>query len=215
MRPRRPLGGGHRRASPSPGSSGVPQYVPPVAAWRPSELVRRLPVKIKRPSNILGYFSYLVVLTAIVAGGWYYQVLDVVNPSSPRATAKAFMRAIYDGDINTAGELCTAATQPLLAPLKQAAKPAQSSAQTEHPKELSWRATAVEVTGDRATVTIGQTLKQGTSVQSLTLPLALAKENGKWRVDLTGGLEPLTGLSGLSRTGLAPGTPWLPPSGQR
>jgi len=202
MPPRRPLGGGHRRASRSPGSSGVPSSLPPSAAPRPSEVARRPLVRIKRPSNILGCFSYLVVLTAIVAGAWYYQVVDVVYPNSPRATAKAFMRAIYDGDMDRAGELCTAATQPLMAPLKQAAKPAQSSAQTEHPKELSWRATAVEVTGDRATVTVGQTLKEGTSVQSLTLPLALAKENSKWRVDLTGGIEPLKGLSGLSGIGL-------------
>ena len=211
MRSRRPLGGGHRRASPSPGSSGGPSYVPPPSAWRPSTLVRRLPVKIKRPTSLPGWLFLLVVLGAMMAGAWYFQVLDVVNPNSPRATAKAFMRAIYDGDTDRTDEFCTAATQPLLAPLKQAAKPAQTSAQTEHPKELSWRATAVEVTGDRATVTIDQTLKQGTSVQSLSLALALAKENGKWRVDLTGGLEPLMGLSGLSGGRVAPGTPWLRP----
>ena len=81
MPPRRPLGGGGRRPSPPSGSSGSPQYVPPPAAWRPSQVVHRLPVKIKRPSGILGYFSYLVVLIAIVAGAWYYQVLDVVNPN--------------------------------------------------------------------------------------------------------------------------------------
>jgi hypothetical protein len=137
-------------------------------------------------------------------------VLDVVRPNSPRATAKAFISAIYDGNIKSAGELCTTATKSLLAPMEQATKAPQGSAQAEHPKELSWRATAAEVTGDRATVTIAQTLKQGTSVQSLTLPLALAKENGKWRVDLTGGIEPLKGLSGLSGIGLAPGTPWRP-----
>ena len=209
------LGGGQEPASPPSSSSATPRYVPPAAAWRPPTLVHRLPVKIKRPTSLPGWVFSLVVLAAIVAGAWYYQVVDLVNPNSPRATAKAFMRAIYAGDIDRTLELCTATTQPLLAPLKQAAKPAQSSAQTEHPKDLSWRATGVEVTGDRATVTIGQTLKQGTSVQSLTLPLALAKENGKWRVDLTGGLEPLMGLSGLSGTGLAAGTPWLPPSGQR
>jgi hypothetical protein len=154
-------------------------------------------VKIKRPSNILGYFSYLVVLTAIAAGAWYYQVVDVVNPNSPRATAKAFMSAVYAGDIDRTLELSTAATQPLLAPLKQAARPAQSSAQTEHSKELSWRATAVELTGDRATVTIAQTLKQGGSAQSSQLPLTLAHENGGWKVDLTGGPETVVGLSGL------------------
>jgi hypothetical protein len=154
-------------------------------------------VKVKRPSNILGYFSYLVVLTAIMAGAWYYQVVDLANPNSPRATAKAFMRAIYAGDMGRTPKLCTATTQPLLAPLKQAAKPARSSAQTEHPKELSWRATAVEVTGDRATVTITQTLKQGGSAQSSELPLTLAHENGGWKVDLTGGPETVVGLSGL------------------
>jgi uncharacterized protein YchJ len=156
-----------------------------------------------------------VVLAAIVAGIWHFQVIDVVNPNSPRATAKAFMRAIYAGEIDRALEFSTAATQPLLSPLNQGAKLAQSRSQTEHPRGLSWRATSVEVTGDRATVTIAQTLKQGGSAQSSEFPLTLAKENSKWRVDLTGGLEPLMGLSGLSRTGLAPGTPWHLPSGQR
>jgi hypothetical protein len=203
------LGGGDPPASPPPGSRATPPYVPPAAAWRPSTLVRRLPVKIRRPSSLPGWLFFLIVLAAIVAGAWYYQVLDLVNPNSPRATAKAFMRSIYEGDNDRTRELCTAETQQLLAPLAQQARPGQTTAKTGPPRELSWRATAVEVTGDRARVTIDQTLKQGQSVRSLKLPLALAKENGKWRVDLTGGLEPLMGLSGLSGSGVAPGTPWL------
>ena len=107
------------------------------------------------------------------------------------------MRAVYIGDIDRAGELCTGETQPLLAPLKQAAKRAQSRSQAEHPKELSWRATVAEVTGDRATVMVAQTLKQGESVQASEFPLALAQENGEWKVDLTGGPETVVGLSGL------------------
>jgi len=192
-----PLGGGQDPASPSSGSSATPPYVPPTSAWRPSTLVRRLPLKMKRPSGLYGKLFSLVVLAAIVAGTWYYQVVDLVTPSSPRATAKAFMRSIYEGDIDRTQELCTAATQPLLAPLKEVAKLAQTRSQTEHPKELSWRATAVEVTGDRATVTIAQTLKQRGSAQSSEFPLTLAKENGKWRVDLIGGPETVMGLSGL------------------
>ncbi|HUW14003.1 MAG TPA: hypothetical protein VM537_30040 [Anaerolineae bacterium] len=146
-------------------------------------------MKIKRPTSLPGWLFFLVVLAAIVAGAWYYQVVDLATPSSPRATAKAFMRAIYAGDIDRTQELCTTATQPLLAPLKQAAKRAQSRSQTEHPKELSWRATAVEVIGDRATVMIAQTLKQGASAQSSEFPLTLAAERGKWKVDLAGGPE--------------------------
>ena len=192
-----PLGGGREPAPPPSGSSATPRYVPPPAAWRPSTLVRRLPVKIKRPTSLPGWLFLLVVLAAILAGAWYYQVVDLVNPNSPRATAKAFMRAIYAGDIDRTLELATAATQPLLAPLKQAARPAQSSAQAEHPKELSWRATAVELTGDRATVTVTQTLRQGGSDQSSEFPLTLAREDGGWKVDLTGGPETVVGLSGL------------------
>lgn len=192
-----PLGGGQEPASPPPGSSGTPPYVPPRAAWRPSTLVRRLPVKIKRPTSLPGWLFFLAVLAAIVAGAWYYQVVDLVTPRSPRATAKAFMRAIYAGHIDRTQDLCTAATQPLLAPLKQVARRAQSRSQTEHPKELSWRATAVEVSGHRATVMIAQTLKQGGSAQSSEFPLTLAQENGEWKVDLTGGPETVMGLSGL------------------
>lgn len=206
-----PLGEEQSSASPPPDSSATPPYVPPTSAWRPSTLVRRLPVKIKRPSGLYGKLFSVVVLAAIVAGAWYYQAVDLVTPNSPRARAKAFMRSIYEGDIDGTRDLCTAETQQLLAPLAQRARPGQTTARTGQPRELSWRATAVEVTGDWATVTIDQTIKQGTSAQSLTLPLALAKENGKWRVDLTGGLEPLMGLSGLSRGRVAPGTPWLRP----
>jgi len=197
MGSRQPLGGGPRRASPSPGSSVVSPYVPPPAAWRPSVLVRRPPVKIGRPSGLYGKLFSLVVLAAIVVGGWYYQVVDLVTPSSPRATAKAFIRAIDAGDSDRTQELCTTATQPLLAPVKQAAKLVQSRTQTESAKELSWRATTVEVTGDRAAVTIAQTLRQGGSAQSSEFLLTLAQENGKWRVDLTGGPETVMGLSGL------------------
>jgi hypothetical protein len=168
-------------------------------------------VKIKRPSGLYGKVFSLVVLAAIVAGAWYYQVVDLVNPNSPRATAKAFMRAIYAGDVDRARDLCTAETQQLLAPLAQRSRPGQTTARTEQARQLSWRATAVEVAADRATVTIDQTIKQGGSVQSLRLALALAKENGKWRVEPTGGLEPLMGLSGLSGGRVAPGTPWLRP----
>ncbi len=202
-----PLGGGQEPASPPPGSSATPPYVPPPSAWRPSTLVRRLPVKIKRPSGLYGKLFSLVVLAAIVAGAWYYQVLDLVTPNSPRATAKAFMRSIYEGDTGRTRELCTTETQQLLGPLEQQARPGQTTAKTGQPRELSWRATAVEVTGDRATVTIDQTIKQGESVQSLRLPLALAKENGKWGVDLTGGFEPLMGLGGLFGGRVAPGSP--------
>lgn len=192
-----PLGGRQEPASSPLGSSATLPYVPPPAAWRPSTLVRRLPVKIKRPTSLPGWLFFLVVLAAIVVGGWYYQVVDLVTPSSPRATAKAFMRAVYAGDLDRTQALCTAATQPLLAPLKQAAKLAQSSSQNERPEDLSWRATAVLVTGDQATVTISQTLKQGGSTKSSEFPLALTQENGKWKVDLTGGLEMVLGLSGL------------------
>jgi hypothetical protein len=158
-------------------------------------------VKIKRPTSLPGWLFSLVVLAAIVAGAWYYQVVDLVTPSSPRATAKAFMRVIYAGDIDRTQVLCTGETQPLLAPLKQAARLAQSRSQTEPPKGLSWRATAVSVTGDRATVMIAQTLKQRGSAQSSEFPLTLAQENGKWKVDLTnesgGGGATVMGLSGL------------------
>ncbi|MBN1629019.1 MAG: DUF4878 domain-containing protein [Thermoleophilia bacterium] len=154
-------------------------------------------MKIKRPTSLPGWVFFLAVLAAIVAGAWYYQVVDLVTPSSPRATAKAFMRATYAGDIDRTQELCTAATQPLLTPLRRAAKLAQRRSQTEHSKEFFWRAIAVEVTGDRATVTIAQTLKQGGSAQSSEFPLTLAQENGKWRVDLTGGPETVMGLNGL------------------
>lgn len=196
-----PLGGGQEPASPPSGASVTPPYVPPPAAWRPSTLVRRLPVKIRRPTSLPGWLFLLVVLAAIVAGAWYYQVVDLVTPNSPRATAKAFMRAIYAGNIDRTQVLCTAATQPLLVPLEQVAKLAQSRSQTEHPKGLSWRAKAVEVTGDRATVMVAQTLKQGGSAQSSEFPLILAQENGAWKVDLTGGPDggqgTLMGLSGV------------------
>ncbi len=207
-----PLGEGSELASPPPGPSATPAYEPPPSAWRPSRLVRRLPVKLKRPSSLPGWLVSLVVLGVMVAGAWYYQVVDMVILNSPRATAKAFMRAIYEGDIDRTRELCTAETQPLLAPLAQQDRRSETTTRTGPPSELSWRATAVEVAGDRATVAIDQTLKQGQSVQSLRLALALAKENGKWRVDLTGGLGPLMGLSDLFVGRVAPGTPWLRPS---
>ena len=204
-----PLGERPEPASPPPGSSATPPYEPPPSAWRPPRLVRRIPVKLKRPSSLPGWLAFLVVLGAVVAGAWYFQLLDLAIPNSPRATAKAFMRSIYEGDIDRTRALCTAETQPLLAPLAQQDRRSETTARTGPPRELSWRATAVEMAGDRATVTIDQTLKQGGSAQSLSLALALAKENGKWKVDLTGGLEPLMGLSDLFGGRVAPGTPWL------
>jgi len=200
MESRQPLKKGPLHAPPSLGSSTVPLYVPPPAAWRPSMLVHRPLVKVKRPSRIPSYLCWLVVLSAMVTGAWYYQLLDLVNPNSPRATAKAFMGAIDSGDMAKMQQLCTAATQPLLAPLKQAANRTQSRSTTEYPKEFSWRATAVEVISDRAIVTITQTFTHEKSVQSSELPLTLVQENGKWKVDLIdgpdGGYETVKGLSG-------------------
>jgi hypothetical protein len=195
------LGRGPARASPPYVSSVVPPYAPPTAAWQPSTMVRRAPVKIARPSGLFAKAFSLAVLAAIVAGAWYYQVVDLVTPSSPRATAKAFMGAIYGGDIGRAQELCTTATLPLLAPLKQVASRAEDRPQTVPPRELSWRADAVEVTGDTATVTIAQTLTETGSAQSSEFPLTLGQENGKWKVELTGGSnggqDMVVGLSGL------------------
>jgi hypothetical protein len=203
MGSRQPLGGGPLRASPSPGSSAVPPYVPPPAAWRPSVLVRRPPVRIRRPSGLYGKSFLLAVLAAVVAGAWYCQLLDLVNPNSPRATAKAFMRAVHAGDTDRTQALCTAETQQLLAPLDQAARQARNRVDTGQPREASWRATASGVTGGRAMVTIDQTLKQGPSAQSSEFVLTLVQEDGKWRVDLTGGpdggYETVMGLSGLAR----------------
>jgi hypothetical protein len=164
---------------------------------------------VKRASSIPVYVIYLILLGAVVGGAWRYQVIDLFAPDSPRATAKAFMRLIYEGNIDGAGEICTTETQPLLARLKQQAKWAKSTAKTEKPWQLSWRATMVETAGDRASVTIDQTVTQGTTVQSLALPLALSKENGKWRVSLTAELEPLVGLNPPSATETAPVTPWV------
>jgi hypothetical protein len=160
------------------------------------------------------YVIYLILLAAGVSGAWYYQVADLFAPNSQRATAKAFMRSIYGGDIDGAGELCTTETRPLLTPLKQQATriraEAEDAARTGQLWQLSWRATAVETSGDQATVTIDQTVKQGTSVQSLALPLALSKEDGKWKVSLTSELQPLVGLNPPSGTDAGPGTtPWV------
>jgi len=195
------LGGVRGPASPPARSFATPPHVPPPPAWQPSKLVSRLPVKIKRPSGLYGPVFGLLLLGAIAAGVWYGQLLDLVTPGSPRATAKAFMRSIYAGHIDQTEALCTAATKPLLAPLEQAATLAQRRSGTGPPGELSWWATAVQVTGDRATVTIAQTLTQGGSARSSEFPLTLVKENGEWKVDLAGepdgGYKTVMGLSKL------------------
>ncbi len=209
----RPAGGGQLLAPPPRDFPGISAEAPPVVSWQPRPLGRRVRVEVKRASSIPVYVIYLILLGAGIGSAWHYQVLDLFVPSSPRATAKAFMRLIYEGDIEGAGELCTTETQPLLAPLKQQAKWAKSAAETAakkgQPWQLSWRATMVETAGDQATVTIDQTVKQGTTVQSLALPLALSRENGKWRVSLTTELEPLVGLNPPSETKTAPVTPWI------
>ena len=200
MGSRQPLRGVPPRASPS---SAVPPYVPPPAAWRPSELVRRLPVRVRRPSNIPSYLFWLIALGAIATGAWYFQLLDLANPNSPRATAKAFMRAIYAGKVDRTQQLCTTETQELLAPLNQAGRQALNRAAAAQPRRASWRAEAVAVTGGQAMVTIDQTLKQGPSAQSSEFVLTLVQENGRWKVDLAGGpdggYETVAGLSGLVR----------------
>jgi hypothetical protein len=193
-----PLRGGPPRASPS---SAAPPYVPPPAAWRPSTLVRRLPVRVRRPSSIPSYLFWLIALGAMVTGAWYYQLLDLANPNSPRATAKAFVRAIYAGEVDRTQELCTAETQQLLDSLNQMNRQALTRASAGQPRQASWRATAAAVTGGQAMVTIHQTLKQGPTATSSEFVLTLVQENGRWKVDLAGGpdggYETGRGLSGL------------------
>ena len=206
-------GGGQVLASPPQGVPGISADVPPVGTWHPRPLGRRVRADVKRASSIPVYVIYLILLGAGASGAWHYQVLDLFIPDSPRATAKAFMRLIYEGNIDGAGELCTTETQPLLASLKQQSRwikaAAEAAAKKGQPWQLSWRATTAVMAGDQATVTIDQTVKQGTTVQSLVLPLALSKENGKWRVSLTTELEPLIGLSPPSGTGTPDVTPWV------
>ena len=192
-----PLGGGQAPAPPPPGAPAPPPHVPPPPSFHPPTAH----VRIKRRSRIPDYLIPLLLLGGIWASAWYYQVLDLVNPNSPRAAAKAFVRAAYDGDIDKLIELCTTETQQLLAPLKQAASLGQTRPRAGQPKGLSWRATAVEVTDDRAKVTIHQNFRREQSTTSFTFQLPLLKEEGLWRVDPTGGLqagrEALKGLSGL------------------
>ncbi|MGD0111782.1 MAG: hemerythrin domain-containing protein [Armatimonadota bacterium] len=208
-------GGGQGLAYPPTGAPGTNMEAPSAGSWQPRPLGRRVRADVKRASSIPVYVIYVILLGAGISGGWYYQVLDILVPNSPRATAKAFMRLIYEGDIDGAGEFCTSETQPLLASLKQQSRSikaaAEAAAKKGQPWQLSWRAATVETAGDQATVTIDQTVKQGTTVQSLALPLALSKENGKWRVSLTTELEPLIGLSPPSGTGTATPdvTPWV------
>jgi hypothetical protein len=131
----------------------------------------------------------------VIVSVWYFQLLDYVNPNSPRAVAKAFIAAVEEVDLDRMTQLCTAESQQLMAPMKglmakfsgpemkkemQKAKEAAS----KRGVKSSRRVTGTKITGDRAEVSVTMTATVGGQTSTMTNTIPLLREGGKWRIDL-------------------------------